>query len=156
MTPMIQKRCVWLHNEIFFWCSPYLKFPVPKEVTTEMKTWYGFVMPHYEWEKFSCMLQWGVMQNWTLQWWTAFCVSLGAGFSPWIHKASGNHFVQAQASEFFHKIDAENVSLPFLFSFVRLTSRRVPLCFLWGRGGSVSERGVGMNCSWDAALWHKL
>lgn len=51
-------------------------------------------------------------------------------FSTKIHKASGNHFVQAQASEFFHKIDAENVSLPFLFSFFLFTSIRAPLCFL--------------------------
>lgn len=47
-----------------------------------------------------------------------------------INKASGSHFVQAQASEFFHKIDAENVSLSFLLSFFLFTFTRAPLCFL--------------------------
>lgn len=46
-----------------------------------------------------------------------------------IHKASGNHFVQAQVSEFFNKIEAENVSLPFFSSFFLFTFRAPP-CFL--------------------------
>lgn len=82
-------------------------------------------------------------------------------FSTKIHQASCNHFIQAQTSEFFHEIDAEN-ALMSLSSVSLFNTTKVLLSVQWCCDESVSSHGSlskgcdGLGRCWDALLWNQL